>query len=149
MSFCWNVSLAIQQTVNNPDLDFKAFPMAFPTDEGEPRLQGGIWGFGIFDNGDAKRVEAAKNFIRYMTEEEDVYKRVVQASSYWPVRDVEHIYTNDMHMTEYSVFMPYMGDYYQITPGWADARAAWWTMLQKIGSGTDISEAVSGFPAPN
>lgn len=50
--------------------------------------------------------------------------KAVQASSYWPVRDIGNIYENDMLMTEYSVFMPYMGDYYQITPGWTEARTA-------------------------
>lgn len=147
MSFCWNVSLEIQQTINNPDLDFEVFPMAFPTVTGEPRLQGGIWGFGIFDNKDEERIEASRTFIRYMTEEDSRYTRTVRTSTYWPVRDIGNIYVNDMLMEEYSIFTPYMGDYYQVTPGWTQARAAWWQMLQEIGSGADIREAVKGFPA--
>lgn len=50
-------------------------------------------------------------------------------------------------MEEYSIFTPYMGDYYQVTPGWAQARTAWWKLLQEIGGGADIREAVKGFPA--
>lgn len=146
MAFCWNVSQEIQQTINNPELNFEIFPMAFPTSSGEPRLQGGIWGFGIFDNGDAQRTEASKTFIRYMTDNDARYTRTVYASTYWPVRDMGEFYVNDMLMTEYSIFMPYMGDYYQVTPGWTDARTAWWQMLQKIGTGTDIAEAVKNFP---
>jgi multiple sugar transport system substrate-binding protein len=38
-----------------------------------------------------------------------------------------------------------MGDYYQVVPGWAEARTAWWNMLQQIGSGTDVSQAVADF----
>ena len=147
MSFCWNVSLEIQQTINNPDLDFEVFPMAFPSATGEPRLQGGIWGFGIFDNGDDRRIEASGTFIRYMTEEDSQYTRAVHTSTYWPVRDIGNIYVNDMLMEEYSIFTPYMGDYYQVTPGWAQARTAWWKLLQEIGGGADIREAVKGFPA--
>ena len=147
MCFCWNASLELQQTINNPDLDFEVFPIAFPTDEDIPQLQGGIWGFGIFDNGSEERIEAAKTFIRYITENNAQYTRAVQTSSYWPVRDIGNIYENDMLMTEYSVFTPYMGDYYQITEGWTDARTAWWQMLAKISSGTDISEAVKDFPS--
>ena len=149
MCFCWNASVEIQQTINNPDLDFEIFPMAFPTDGDAPELQGGIWGFGIFDSGSEARIEAAKTFIRYITENDAAYTKAVQTSSYWPVRDMGNIYENDMLMTEYSIFTPYMGDYYQITPGWAQARAAWWQTLAKIGAGTDISEAVKDFPSPD
>ena len=94
-------------------------------------------------------MEAAKAFIQYITENDALYKRAVLASSYWPVRDMDDIYENDMLMTEYSIFTPYMGDYYQITPGWTSARTAWWQMLAEIGAGTDISEAVKDFPSPD
>ena len=43
------------------------------------------------------------------------------------------------------MFMQYMGDYYQITPGWASAREGWWKMLQKIGNGEDVTTAVEAF----
>ena len=54
-------------------------------------------------------------------------------TSFWPVRDWENIYANDALMTEYSIFIPYEGDYYQVTPNWTAARTAWWNMLQKVG----------------
>lgn len=148
MCFCWNVSTEVQQTVNHPELDFEVFPIAFPTDSDAPRLEGGIWGFGIFDTGSEERIEAAKTFIRYITENDAVYTKAVQAAAYWPVRDMGNIYQNDMLMTEYSIFMQYMGEYHQVTPGWAEARTAWWQMLAKIGAGADISDAVKGFPSP-
>ena len=148
MCFCWNASAEVQQTINNPNLDFEVFPMAFPTNQDAPRLEGGIWGLGVFDNGSEERIEAAKTFIRYLTENDAVYKRAVLTSSYWPVRDMDGIYENDMLMTEYSLLTPYMGDYYQITPGWAEARAAWWQMLAEVGNGKDIAQALKGFPSP-
>lgn len=147
MCFCWNASVEVRQTINSSDLDFEVFPMAFPTDEGAPELEGGIWGLGIFDNGSAEHIEAAKTFIRYLTENDAMYTRAVQTSSYWPVRDLDGIYENDRLMMEYSIFMPYMGDYDQITPGWANARAAWWKLLARVGEGEDIAGAVRGFPA--
>ncbi len=145
MAFCWNASIEVAQTVSRPELDFDIFPMTFPTNEGEPDLQGGIWGFGIFDNGDEARAEAAKTFVRYMTQNDDSYKRAVLASSFWPVRDMQEIYENDELMMEYSGFRQYMGNYYQVTPGWAAAREGWWKMLQKIGNGEDIDAAVHEF----
>ncbi len=144
MSFCWNVFIEINQTIGT-DLDFDIFPMAFPTDDGEANLQGGIWGFGIFDNGDSERTEAAKTFIRYMTDGEEQYRRAVLTSTYWPVRDIPDLYANDRLMNEYSIFQQYLGDYYQITPGWAEARTAWWNMLKRIGAGEDAAKAVEEF----
>ena len=66
MAFCWNGSLEVVHTVKNPDLDFRILAMTFPTETGEPRLQSGIWGFGVFDSGDEARIAAAKAFIRYV-----------------------------------------------------------------------------------
>ncbi len=149
MCFCWNASMETQQTINHPDLDFEVFPMAFPTDGESPKLEGGIWGFGIFDNDNDEKIDAAKTFIRYITENDTPYTRAVRTAFYWPVRDIDNIYENDMLMTEYSIFTPYMGDYYQITPEWTDARTAWWQMLSDIGTGTDITEAVKDFPSPD
>ena len=146
MAFCWNCSLEVMHTVKNPDLNFRILPMAFPTSSGTPRLQGGIWGLGVFDNGDEARIAAAKAFIRYVTRGE-AYTRAVQMTSFWPVRDWENIYANDALMTEYSIFIPYEGDYYQVTPNWTAARTAWWNMLQKVGRGEDIAEAVAAFDA--
>ena len=45
------------------------------------------------------------------------------ASTYFPVRtSVGDIYAGNEVMSEYSKFMGYLGDYYQITPGWTTAR---------------------------
>ena len=32
-----------------------------------------------------------------------------------------------------------MGDYYQLTPGWATARTEWWNLLQRLGDGGDVA----------
>jgi multiple sugar transport system substrate-binding protein len=145
MAFCWNVAQEKTHAAAG-DVEFEIFPMAFPSN-GEPKLQGGIWGFGIFDNGDPARVEAAKTFIKFMTEDNAIYTDAVTTSSYWPVRELEGIYAGDDIMTEYGMFMKYMGDYYQVTKGWAQARTEWWNMLQRIGAGGNVAEEVSVFVA--
>ena len=134
MAFCWNIS----QEVNNADaLTFDVLPMAFPSDT-TPSLQGGIWGFGVFDNGDAAKIEAAKTFIQFMTEDDAQYTKAVEATTFAPVRDVEGIYATNELFPEYSLLSPLMGDYYQITKGWTTARTEWWNMLQRV-SATDGS----------
>lgn len=142
MAFCWNVS---QEKNNAETIGFDVLPMAFPTDSGNPELCGGIWGFGIFNNGDEAKIAAAKTFIDFMANDQTQVVESVKASNYWPVKDLGNIYEEDELMTEYSTFIPYMGDYYQVVGGWAEARTAWWNMLQQIGTDADVATAVEEF----
>ncbi len=154
---CWNIQqqldpnsagTGVGKTVTGDEI----VCMAFPTESGEPKLQGGIWGFGIFDNGDAARIEAAKTFVKYFADSEHTVE-AVQASSFFPVRsaaegtDLSKVWEGNETMEQYQVLMPYLGDYYQVTKGWAQARTSWWTMLQKVGEGADVTESVATYVA--
>ena len=149
MAFCWNIAQQANSDNNAAGLTNdgdEIFPMAFPTESGDPKLCGGIWGFGIFDNGDETKIEAARTFIDFIAADPDQVKDSVLASTYFPVRtSVGDIYADNEIMSEYSKFMAYLGDYYQITPGWATARTEWWNMLQRVGSGEDVETAVKTF----
>ena len=128
MAFCWNIS----QEVNNADaLGFDVLPMAFPSDS-TPSLQGGIWGFGVFNNGDEAKIEAAKTFIKFMTEDDAQYFKAVAASSFAPCRDLANSADLNPLLPEYTLVAPMMGDYYQITSNWPNARTEWWNMLQRV-----------------
>lgn len=153
MSLCWN---AAQQTNADNGEAGKTIggdeivPMLFPTDDGKTELCGGIWGFGIFDNGDAAKIDAAKKFIDFMANDADQVKASVLATSFFPVRpSVKGVYTgtpNEKIMEVFEKdFIPSMGDYYQVVPGWATARTEWWNMLQRIGTGGDIKTEVGKF----
>ena len=50
-------------------------------------------------------------------------------------------------MNEYTKLMPFLGDYYQVTTGWAGARTEWWNMLQEVGAGNDIAQSVANHVA--
>ncbi len=138
MAFCWNIAQQLNpnqadtgagKTITGEEIAF----MAFPTESGDPKLQGGIWGFGIFDNGDDARIEASKKFIKYMADSAATAD-AVKAATYFPVRsaaegtDLSGVWGDDAIMNEYQVLMPYLGDYYQVTKGWAGARTEWWTV---------------------
>ncbi len=128
MAFCWNIS----QEVNNADaLGFDVLPMAFPSDS-TPSLQGGIWGFGVFNNGSDAKIEAAKTFIKFMTESDEQYFKAVAASSFAPCRDLANSADLNPLLPEYTLVAPMMGDYYQITTNWTNARTEWWNMLQRV-----------------
>ena len=139
MAFCWNAT----QEANNADaLTFDVFPMAFPAPDGTPSLQGGIWGFGVFDNKDEARAAAAKEFIKFLTESDEVYAKVVEATNFQPVREVAGVYEGNEMMAEYALMNPMMGDYYQITKGWTTARTEWWNMLQRVGESDGTVETI-------
>ena len=149
MAFCWNIAQQLNTDNNDAGLTNSGdeiFPMAFPTASGDPKLCGGIWGFGIFDNGDEAKIKAAKTFIEFIAADPSQVKDSVLASTYFPVRtSVGDIYAGNEVMSEYSKFMGYLGDYYQITPGWTTARTEWWNMLQRVGSGEAVETAVKTF----
>ena len=128
MAFCWNIS----QEVNNADaLGFDVLPMAFPSDS-TPSLQGGIWGFGVFNNGSDAKIEAAKTFIKFMTESDEQYFKAVAASTFAPCRELANSADLNPLLPEYTLVAPMMGDSYQITANWIDARTEWWNMLQRV-----------------
>ena len=157
MAFCWNISAhkntddgnEVGKTLNGDEVLF----MNFPSDDGAVELNGGIWGFGIFDNGDPARIEASKQFIKFVCDS-DMTAEAVKASSFFPARsaaegnDLTGIFADDADMNTYNAtIMPNLGDYYTITPGFAEVRTLWWNMLQKIGAGEDIAAVTAEFTA--
>ena len=157
MAFCWNIAQQLdpngaktgaEKTVTGEDIAF----MSFPSQDGNSKLQGGIWGFGIFDNGDQARIDAAKQFIKYMCDSANTVD-AVKAARYFAVRttaegtDLSGIWADNAIMNEYTKLMPYLGDYYQVTTGWAGARTEWWNMLQEVGNGQDITASVAAHAA--
>ncbi len=154
MAFCWN---SVQQadpngagtgegkTITGEEI----FYMNFPTADGAPaELCGGIWGFGIFDNGDQARIDNAKTFIKWMCDSEHTAD-AVKTANFFAARtaaegtDLTKLFDSDM-MNEYAAQMlPNLGDYYNVIKGWAAQRTEWWTMLQEIGNGADVNETIA------
>lgn len=160
MSFCWSLAQQLAETVDEPTeeggepvvhpagktvngqtIEF----MAFPTDPeiSQPRLQGDIWGFGVFDNGDQERIEAAKLLIRFFADGQGA-SAAVKAAGCFPVRDtvdgadLRNIWAGSDVMTEYAKLTDFLSGYDALTPGWATARTEWWNMLQRVGNGGDV-----------
>ena len=141
MGFCWNAALATNNKDNLAE-NVEVFPMAFPSDDGVPTLDGGIWGFGIFDNGNDAKAAAAKEFIRFMC---NGNTKAVYATGYFATRDMEDIYTGTEKEinASYSIFSPYFGGYYQIAPNWAAQRTAWWNLLQRVFASGKVADEVA------
>ena len=154
MAFCWNSAQQINpntadtgegKTVTGEEIVY----MNFPTADGSPaELCGGIWGFGIFDKGDAAKIEAAKKFIKFMCDSPSTAD-AVSTSTFFAARtsaegtDLTKLFDNEM-MNDYAALMlPNLGDYYNVIKGWAAARTEWWNMLQEIGNGADMTETIA------
>ena len=160
MSFCWSLAQQLAETVDEPTeeggepvvhpagktvngqtIEF----MAFPTDPeiSQPRLQGDIWGFGVFDNGDQERIEAAKLLIRFFADGQGA-SAAVKAAGCFPVRDtvdgadLRNIWAGSDVMTGFAKLTDFLSGYDALTPGWATARTEWWNMLQRVGNGGDV-----------
>ena len=98
MAFCWNIAQQKNEdngpagTTNSGD---EILFMGFPSESGKPALQGGIWGFGIFNNGDDNKIAAAKTFINFMANSEETAK-AVKTSSYFSVKSsLSDLYADD------------------------------------------------------
>ena len=115
MSFCWNASAAVSNKASLAE-GIDPLPMAFPSDDGVPELCGGIWGFGIFDNGDEAKAAAAKEFIKFVCDDAEQGPQSVYATGLFPVRaSFGDIYTgtDKAENAEFAIFMPHLSDYYQ------------------------------------
>ena len=86
----------------------------------------------MFNNGSDAKIEAAKTFIKFMTESDEQYFKAVAASSFAPCRDLANAGDLNPLLPEYTLVAPMMGDYYQITTNWTQARTEWWNMLQRV-----------------
>lgn len=147
MAFCWN---GVQHANNLEKVadGIEMFPMTFPSEDGVPRLDGGIYGFGLFNNGDEARVAAAKEFIRFICDDSVQVRKSVYATSLAPVRasiSVTELYagTEKALNGEYAMFAPYLGDFYQVTKNWTVQRYEWWNLLQRVGAGGNVADEVA------
>lgn len=146
MTLCWNAS---NEATYASQAAFTPYAMNFPSDDGKAELCGGIWGFGIFNNGDEAKIEAAKEFIRFVCDDETQGPASVAATGFFPVRaSFGNVYEGSdsaERMATFAIFLPNMGDYYNVTGGWTEQRTAWWNMLQKVGNGTAVTDAVAEY----
>jgi len=131
----WNAELACKYTT-----DFPVVPMAYPTEDGSiSGLPGEVWGFSVFDNGDAEKAYAAKELISYIYK--DCYREALKLSGYFSAIEGIKIYTGDPLMEAYEDLSVYIAPEPQHTPNWINMRTAWCDMLVSIGNTDDIDEA--------
>ena len=148
VSFCWNYSNYTQYA---EQAQFTPFAMAFPSDDGQPELEmAGPYGFGVFNNGDQAKIDAAKTFIQFVCDNQTTGVEAVKTTGFFPVHaDWGDVYA-DAEDAEtrapFALMSEYLGRYYNLTGGWTEQRALWWPMLTQImTAGADPQAAADDF----
>ena len=124
VSFCWNYANYTQYAAQT---QFTPFAMAFPSDDGKPELEmAGPYGFGVFNNKDEAKIEAAKKFVQFVCDDQTVGVEAVKATGFFPVHsDWGDVYTGDADAetrAPFALMSDYLGRYYNLTGGWTEQR---------------------------
>ena len=150
VSFCWNYANYTQYAAQT---QFTPFAMAFPSDDGKPELEmAGPYGFGVFNNKDEAKIEAAKKFVQFVCDDQTVGVEAVKATGFFPVHsDWGDVYTGDADAetrAPFALMSDYLGRYYNLTGGWTEQRGYWWPMLTEImTTGADVQTADDKYAA--
>ena len=147
MTFCWNYSNYSQYAAQT---QFTPFAMAFPSDDGVPELEmAGPYGLCVFNNGDQAKIDAAKEFVKFVCDDQTAGVEAVKTTGFFPAHEGwGDIYEGDETRAPFSLMSEYLGRYYSLTPGWVAQRALWWPMLQAVmGTGADAQTAADDYVA--
>lgn len=117
-------------------INFEPIMVPFPSETGVPQLEYLINGFGVFDNGNANKIEAAKLLIDFICNDPVWGPKNVMATNTFPVRaSFGNLYPDDETMTFLAGLTKYYAPYYNTIDGFAVMRTAWFPALQAAFSG--------------
>ena len=113
----------------------------FPSDNGKPALEYLVNGFGIFNNKDKKKVEAAKKFVKFIADDKKWGPKNVVRTGAFPVRSSFGKLYNDKRMETISTWTKYYSPYYNTIDGFAEMRTLLFPMLQSVSNGDEKVES--------
>jgi multiple sugar transport system substrate-binding protein len=145
-TLCWGAATqkAQQGTLDSNGIETISLP--FPSDDGKPELEYLVNGFCVFNNGDDTKAQAAKEFIKFICDDEEWGKKNVVQSGSFPVRtSFGDLYAGNDEMALLSSWTKYYAPYYNTMYGFANMRAEWCNMLQAITNDADVTESVNTY----
>lgn len=138
----WSPGLASQRAETLTENGIEVIALPFPSEDGVPALEYLVNGFCVFDNGDAARAEASKQFIDFICNDEEWGPKNVVKTSVFPVRQsMGDLYSGDAEMNFYASLTKYYSPYYNTIPGFAEMRTYWFPMLQAVINGDSEPKA--------
>ena len=109
------------------------------------------YGLCFLKNIDEARIEAAKNFIKFVCDDETAGVEAVKTTTFFPAHsDWGDIYEGDENAdirAPFAMMSDYLGRYYTLTGGWVEQRTLWWqNLLQPIfGNGADVQTTADAY----
>lgn len=127
-----NLEAVNQDELNRNNVETVNVP--YPSNDGVAELEYLINGFCIFDNGDSDKIEASKEFLKFLAEGETGKDSVIHTKCI-PVRNSFGVLYDDKKMTEVYNWQSLYGVYYNTIDGFSQMRAQWVNMLYSLISG--------------
>lgn len=146
----WSPNLANGRAPELEASNIEAEPVCLPSKSGTPSLEYLVNGFCVFDNKDADKIAASKEFIKFLCDDETVGKEIVVKTNCFPVRkSFGDLYEGDDLMAYYGGLSKYYGPYYNTVPGFASMRPFWWGSLQAMLTGEKTPEEAAKYFTEN
>ncbi|WP_025730215.1 ABC transporter substrate-binding protein [Atopobacter phocae] len=123
------------QLLESSGVDYLEVP--YPSDDGVPALEYLVNGFAVFNNKDDKKAEAAKEFIKFIADDEEWGPKNVIRTGAFPVRHSFGKLYDDERMEMISEWTKYYSPYYNTIDGFAEMRTLWFPMVQAISNGDE------------
>lgn len=122
-------------------------PLPVPNDSAKPKLEAYIGGIGIFDNGDADKVAAAKVFVDFLANDPEWGMKNLVATGGLSVKSsVTNVYPDNTDAQFAEKMVKYLGTYYNAAPGFAEMRTFWFPEVQAATLGAKTAqEAMDSF----
>ena len=134
---------ASQQSTNSSELEkngIETVEVPFPSEDGKAELEYLVNGFAVFDNGDEKKIEASKEFVKFLCDDETYGPANVVRTGCVPVRSSFGDLYDDERMKTIGTWTKYYSTYYNTIDGFANMRGLWTNMLNSILSGDKAPE---------
>ncbi len=141
----WNSNLEAAKKAELDASNVEAIAMNLPSPDGKPVLEYLVNGYGIFDNGDAKKIAAAKEFVKFLVDNKEIAKETAIAAKCFPVRKSVGNPYNSAEMDFYADLAKYYGGYYNIVPGFNSMRQYWFGSLQAMLTGDKTPEQAAKY----
>lgn len=122
-------------------------PLPVPAEGDKPQLEAYIGGIGIFDNGNADKVEAAKLFVDFLANDPEWGMKNLMSTGGLSVKStVTNVYPDNAEALFAEKMVQYLGTYYNAVPGFAEMRTYWFPALQAATLGAQSAqEAMDSF----
>lgn len=108
----------------------------FPAPQGKPQLEYLLNGFAVVQNKDARKVQASKELVKFLCDDDEIGRLNVLQSGGQPVRKSFGNINITPELQKLNSWTRFYTAYYNTVDGFSGMRLAWMEMLQSLQKGT-------------